>query len=58
MELSYSHSQSQRLLRQRNMLALAVALASTAAGQTMFALVGAWFDGIWSSIQQTFGGGA
>ena len=40
------------------LLALAVALGSTAAGQTMFALVGAWFDGIWSSIQQTLGGGA
>ncbi len=40
------------------LLALGVALASTAAGQTMFALVAAWFDGIWSSIQQTFGGGS
>ena len=38
------------------LLALTAALASTAAGQTTFALVGAWFDGIWSSIQQTFGG--
>ena len=40
------------------LLALAVALGSTAAGQTMFALVGAWFDSMWSSIQQTLGGGA
>jgi uncharacterized membrane-anchored protein len=40
------------------LLALGVALASTSAGQTMFALVAAWFDGIWSSIQQTFGGGS
>ena len=38
------------------LLALTVALASTAAGQTMFGLVAAWFDGVWSSVTSIFGG--
>src|SRR5690606_15800425 len=40
------------------LLALAVALASTAAGQTMFGLVAAWFDDVWSSVLSLIGGGA
>ena len=39
------------------LLALGVALAATAAGQTMFGLVAAWFDDVWSSIAALFGGG-
>lgn len=46
------------LLVVAGLLALTVALASTAAGQTLFGLVGAWFDDVWSSIQALFGGGA
>ena len=40
------------------LLALGVALASTSAGQTMFGLVGAWFDDAWSALSGLFGGGA
>lgn len=40
------------------LLALGVALASTAAGQTMFGLFAAWFDDVWSSVRALFGGGA
>jgi uncharacterized membrane-anchored protein len=40
------------------LLALGVALASTAAGQTLFGLIGATFDDIWSSLRALFGGGA
>ncbi|WP_024288655.1 putative cytokinetic ring protein SteA [Cellulomonas sp. KRMCY2] len=40
------------------LLALGVALASTAAGQTMFGLFAAWFDDVWSSLRALFGGGA
>lgn len=40
------------------LLALGVALASTAAGQTMFGLFAAWFDDVWSSARTLFGGGA
>jgi uncharacterized membrane-anchored protein len=38
--------------------ALAVAIASTAAGQTTLGLIGAWLDSVWSSARQLFGGGA
>jgi uncharacterized membrane-anchored protein len=38
--------------------ALAVAIASTAAGQTTLGLIGAWLDSVWSSVRQLFGGGA
>ncbi|NTW40266.1 MAG: hypothetical protein HGA44_10340, partial [Cellulomonadaceae bacterium] len=40
------------------LLALGVALASTAAGQTMFGLIAASFDDLWSSVRALFGGGA
>ncbi len=40
------------------LLALAVALASTSGGQTLFGLAGAWFDDVWSSLRGLFGGGA
>ena len=40
------------------LLALGVALASTAAGQTLFGLIGATFDDVWSSLRALFGGGA
>lgn len=40
------------------LLALTVALASTAAGQTLFGLLGAGFDDLWSSVTSLFGGGA
>jgi len=40
------------------LLALAVAIASTAAGQTMIGLIGAWLDSVWSSVRGLFGGGA
>jgi uncharacterized membrane-anchored protein len=40
------------------LLALGVALASTSAGQTMFGLVGAWFDDAWSALSGLFSGGA
>lgn len=40
------------------LLALGVALASTAAGQTMFGLFAAWFDDVWSSARTLFGAGA
>lgn len=46
------------LLVLAGLLALGVALYSTAAGQTMFGLVGAWFDDVWSSIRALVGGGA
>lgn len=46
------------LLVVAGLLALTVALASTAAGQTMFVLLAAWFDGVWSSVRGLFGGGA
>ena len=40
------------------LLALGVALASTAAGQTLFGLFAASFDDVWSSLRSLFGGGA
>jgi uncharacterized membrane-anchored protein len=40
------------------LLALGVALASTAAGQTMFGLFAAWSDDVWSSVRALFGGAA
>ena len=40
------------------LLALGVALASTAAGQTVFGLFAAGFDDLWSSLRSFFGGGA
>lgn len=40
------------------LLALAVAIASTAAGQTAIGLIGAWLDSVWSSVRGLFGGGA
>jgi len=40
------------------LLALGVALASTAAGQTMFGLFAAGLDDMWSSLRSLFGGGA
>ena len=40
------------------LLALAVAIASTAAGQTAMGLIGAWLDSVWSSVRGLFGGGA
>ena len=40
------------------LLALGVALASTAAGQTTFGLFAAWSDDIVSSLRALFGGGA
>ena len=46
------------LLVVAGLLALTVALASTAAGQTFFVLLAAWFDGVWSSLRGLFGGGA
>lgn len=39
------------------LFALTVALASTAAGQTFFILLAAWYDGVWSSVRGLFGGG-
>ena len=44
------------LLVVAGLLALTVALAATAAGQTFFMLLGAWFDGVWSSVRGLFGG--
>ncbi len=44
------------LLVVAGLLALGVALASTTAGQTLFGLVGAWFDDVWSSLGGLFGG--
>ena len=46
------------LLVVAGLLALGVALAATAAGQTMFGLVAAWFDDVLSSLAALFGGGA
>ena len=40
------------------LLALAVAIASTAAGQTTIGLIGAWLDAVWSSVRELFGGAA
>jgi uncharacterized membrane-anchored protein len=40
------------------LLALAVALAATAAGQTLIGLVGARLDDVVSTIGRLFGGGA
>ena len=40
------------------LLALGVALASTAAGQTLFGLFAASFDDVWSSLRSLFSGGA
>ncbi|KGM09146.1 putative cytokinetic ring protein SteA [Cellulomonas bogoriensis] len=40
------------------LLAVGVALASTAAGQTLFGLFGAWTDDLWSSVRVFFGGAA
>ena len=40
------------------LLALAVALASTASGQTLFGLFAASFDDVWSSLRSLFDGGA
>ena len=40
------------------LLALAVAIASTAAGQTTIGLIGAWLDSVWSSVRGLFGVGA
>ncbi|HEY3438136.1 MAG TPA: putative cytokinetic ring protein SteA [Actinotalea sp.] len=40
------------------LLALGVALASTSAGQTMFGLVAASLDDLWSGVRSLFGGGA
>ena len=40
------------------LLALGVALASTAAGQTLFGLFGASFDDVWSGVRSLFGGTA
>lgn len=45
------------LLVVAGLLALTVALASTAAGQTFFILLAAWYDGVWSSVRGLFGGG-
>lgn len=45
------------LLLLAGLLALGVAIASTAAGQTAVGLIAAWFDGVWSSFGQIFGGG-
>ncbi len=38
------------------LLALGVAIASTAAGQTTMGLIGAWLDSVWSSVRELFGG--
>jgi uncharacterized membrane-anchored protein len=46
------------LLVLAGLLALAVALAATAAGQTLYALVGARLDDAFFSIGRLFGGGA
>jgi uncharacterized membrane-anchored protein len=46
------------LLVAAGLLALMAAIASTAAGQTTLALVGAWLDSVWSSVRQLFGAGA
>jgi uncharacterized membrane-anchored protein len=40
------------------LLALGVAIASTAAGQTTMGLIGAWLDSVWSSVRDLFGGAA
>src|SRR5665648_733197 len=37
------------------LLALTIAIASTAAGQTTLGLLGAWLDSVWSSVRQLFG---
>ncbi|WP_372594656.1 putative cytokinetic ring protein SteA [Actinotalea sp.] len=39
------------------LLALVVALASTTAGQTLFGLIGAGFDDLWSTLHTLVGGG-
>lgn len=46
------------LLVLAGLAALAVALATTSFGQTLFALVGAWFDDIVSIVRGFFGGSA
>jgi uncharacterized membrane-anchored protein len=46
------------LLVVAGLLALGVALASTTAGQTLFGLMGAWFDDVWSSVTALFGHGS
>ena len=38
------------------LLALTIAIASTAAGQTTMGLLGAWLDSVWSSVRQLIGG--
>jgi len=38
------------------LLALTIAIASTAAGQTTLGLLGAWLDSVWSSVRQLLGG--
>jgi uncharacterized membrane-anchored protein len=43
------------LLVLAGLAALAVALAATTFGQTIFALVGAWFDDVWSFVQDILG---
>lgn len=43
------------LLVLAGLAALAVALAATAFGQTLFALVGAWFDDVWSVARDVLG---
>jgi len=40
------------------LFALVVALASTTAGQTLFGLIGASFDDVWSAVQALVGGGS
>ncbi len=40
------------------LVALSAAIASTAAGQTVLGLFGAWLDSVWSSLGNVFGGGA
>lgn len=43
------------LLVLAGLAALLVALATTAFGQTLFALVGAWFDDVWRAVQDLLG---
>jgi uncharacterized membrane-anchored protein len=43
------------LLVLAGLAALAVALAATTFGQTLFALVGAWFDDVWSFVRDLLG---
>lgn len=45
------------LLLLAGLFALGVALAATAAGQTLFGLVGARLDDLWSAVSTLFGGG-